>query len=184
MNDTSHTSNPSPGETTDTDSTDTDTGVDGCALDATRVADHLAIQDLATAYAYAVDDGDWARWEALFTADAHIDYTAAGGIAGTAAEVAAWMPGAMAIFTFSLHTTTTHEIRFTGPNTAVGRVQVFNRNGVEWEGESEIFDVSAIYKDSYQRVGSGWRIAGRTEQTLCMTGGRFAQMLREAIADT
>lgn len=155
---------------------------DGRVLDHGRVADHLAIQDLATAYAYAVDGRDWVRWEALFTPDAHVDYTAAGGIAGTAAEVAAWMPGAMAIFTFCLHTTATHEIRFTGPDTATGRVHVFNRNGVDWEGEAEIFDVSAVYKDTYQRVGDGWRIGGRTERTLCLTGGRFADMIRD-IAD-
>ena len=99
-------------------------------------------------------------------------------IAGTAAEVAAWMPGAMAVFTFCLHTTTTHEVRFTGPDSATGRVHVFNRNGVEWEGRSEIFDVSAIYEDTYERVGDGWRISSRTERTLCMTGGAFADMIR------
>jgi SnoaL-like domain len=121
------------------------TAADGRLLDPARVADHLAIQDLATAYAYAVDDRDWVRWEELFTPGALVDYRAAGGIVGTAAEVAAWMPGAMSVFTFCLHTTTTHEIRFTGPDSATGRVHVFNRNGVEWEGRSEIFDVSAIY---------------------------------------
>ena len=151
---------------------------DGRVLDPARVADHLAIQDLATAYAYAVDDKDWVRWEALFTPGAHVDYLAAGGIAGTAAEVAAWMPDAMAVFTFCLHTTATHEIRFTGPDSATGRVHVFNRNGVEWEGRSEIFDVSAVYEDTYVRVGDGWRISGRTERTLCMTGGAFADMIR------
>lgn len=156
---------------------------DGVVLGPDRVADHLAIQDLATAYAYAVDDGDWARWQALFTPDARIDYTAAGGIVGTPAEVAAWMPTAMAIFTFSLHTTATHEIRFTGPDTATGRVQVFNRNGVDWEGVAEIFDVSAIYADTYQRVGDAWRISGRTERTLCMTGGRFAELIRDGLSD-
>ena len=155
---------------------------DGAVLSAARVADVLAIQDLATAYAYAVDDGDWVRWEGLFTPDARIDYTAAGGIAGTPAEVAAWMPEAMAVFTFCLHTTATHEIRFTGPDTAVGRVQVFNRNGIEWEGTAEVFDVSAIYVDTYCRVGDAWRISGRTEQTLCMTGGRFAELMRSALA--
>lgn len=155
---------------------------DGAVLDPARVADHLAIQDLATAYAYAVDDRDWARWEALFTPDARIDYTAAGGIAGTPAEVAAWMPEAMAVFTFCLHTTATHEIRFTGPDTATGRVQVFNRNGVEWEGTFEVFDVSAIYIDTYRRIGGAWRISGRTEQTLCMTGGSFAELMRASLA--
>ncbi len=171
-------------DTGPTEPTDARAGADGQVLDTPRIADHLAIQDLATAYAYAVDDRDWTRWQALFTADAHIDYTAAGGIAGTPAEVAAWMPGAMAVFTFCLHTTATHEIRFTGPDDAVGRVHVFNRNGVDWEGESEIFDVSAVYEDSYRRIGGAWRIAGRTERTLCMTGGKFAQMLREIVAES
>lgn len=154
---------------------------DGAVLGPARVADQLAIQDLATAYAHAVDDGDWDRWEALFTPDARIDYTAAGGIAGPPAEVRAWMPGAMAVFTFSLHTTATHEIRFTGADTATGRVHVFNRNGVEWEGAAEVFDVSAVYHDTYRRIGDAWRITGRTEQTLCMTGGKFAEVIRSSI---
>ncbi|MFN7148062.1 MAG: nuclear transport factor 2 family protein [Microthrixaceae bacterium] len=177
---TSHDTAPAP---TPGASLPTDGHADGLAggrvLDPARVADHLAIQDLATAYAYAVDDRDWARWEQLFTPGAQVDYTAAGGIAGTAAQVAAWMSDAMAIFSFCQHTTATHEIRFTGPDTATGRVHVFNRNGVEWEGRSEIFDVSAIYEDTYQRVGDGWRISGRTERTLCMTDGAFADMIRD-----
>jgi len=117
---------------------------DGAILDADRLADRAAIQDLATAYAHATDDGDWARWESLFLPDALIDYTSAGGIAGTPAEVASWMPGALSIFTFCLHTTATHDISFTGPNTATGRVHVFNRNGVMWDGHPEIVDVGAV----------------------------------------
>lgn len=164
------------------DSAGTGGSGDGVVLEPARVADHLAIQDLATAYSHALDDRDWVRWEALFTPDARIDYTAAGGIAGTPAEVRAWLPGAMAIFTFTLHTAATHEIRFTGADAATGRVHVFNRNGVEWEGAAEIFDVSAVYDDTYRRVGDGWRIAGRIERTLCLTGGKFADMIRNSIA--
>jgi hypothetical protein len=172
-------SGPDPTEGTDSRRA----AADGQVLGAARVADHLAIQDLAVAYAYAVDDRDWVRWQALFTPDAHIDYTAAGGIAGSPAELAAWMPGALAVFTFCLHTTATHEIRFTGPDSAVGRVHVFNRNGVEWEGESEICDVSAVYEDTYRRVGGAWRIAGRLERTLCITGGNFARMLNNMVTE-
>lgn len=154
---------------------------DGAVLDPDRVADHLAIQDLATAYAHALDDRDWDRWAALFTPEARIDYTAAGGIAGTPAELRAWMPGALAVFTFTLHTTATHEIRFTGADTATGRVHVFNRNGAEWEGVSEIVDVSAVYHDAYRRAGDAWRITSRAEQTLCVAGGKLAEVIRQSI---
>jgi len=155
---------------------------DGTVPDSARLADRAAIEELATAYAYAVDDRDWVRWEALFRPDGRVDYTSAGGIAGTPAEVAAWMPDAMSAFEFCLHTTTTHEIRFTDPNAATGRVHVFNRNGVRWEGQPEIVDVTAVYHDRYVRADDRWWIAERIEHTLCITGGKFADLIREVAA--
>jgi len=156
---------------------------DGQIPDAARLADLRAIEDLAIAYAYAVDDRDWARWEALFQPDGLVDYTRSGGIKGTPAEVAEWMVGAMATFAFTVHTTSTHEIRFTGPDTATGRAHVINRNGVEWNGASELFDVGARYEDTYVRVGAGWRIASRIEYTTSLSGGSFADMIRTMIND-
>jgi hypothetical protein len=160
-----------------------DPGTDGWVPDPARLADRAAIEDLATAYAYAVDDRDWVRWEGLFVPGAQVDYTSSGGIAGTAAELAAWLPDALAIFTFCLHTTSTHEIRFTGPDHARGRVHVFNRNGVVWQDEHQIFDVGAIYHDTYTRVGDRWRFASRVEHTSYFTGGSFADMIRDAVAE-
>jgi hypothetical protein len=154
---------------------------DGEVLDGDRLADRRAIEDLAIAYAFAVDDRDWKRWEALFVPGGLVDYTRSGGIAGTPAEVAEWMVGAMATFTFTLHTTATHEVRFTGPDAASGRCHVFNRNGVEWKGSSQLFDVGAWYEDNYQRVDGGWRIASRIEYTSYMTGGSFADMIRTMV---
>jgi hypothetical protein len=153
---------------------------DGLVHDDRRVADVLAIQDLVTSYAYAFDDGDWHRWEALFLPDARIDYTSAGGIAGTPAELALWLSEATSVFEFCLHTTSTHEIRFTGADEATGRVHVFNRNGVRFEGKPEIVDVGAVYDDAYARHGERWRFAGRIEHTTYIVGGRFAAMIRGA----
>lgn len=155
---------------------------DGSVPDPDRLADRLAIGDLVTAYAYAVDDRDWVRWEALFLPNALIDYTSAGGIAGTPAELAAWMPGAMAAFEFCLHSTSTHEVRFTAPHTATGRVHVFNRNGARWDGRAEIVDVGAVYEDTYSRHDNRWRFARRVEHTTYITGGSFAAMIRDAAA--
>jgi len=163
--------------------TDSEAYVDGAVHDAGRLADIAAIEDLAISYAYAVDDRDWSRWEALFLPDGVVDYTRAGGIKGTPSEVAEWMVGAMATFAFCLHTTATHEIRFTGPDAAVGRVHVFNRNGVEWQGHLELFDVGAWYVDAYVRLEDSWRIASRIEHTMYMTGGSFSDMVRSMVND-
>ncbi|MGI9578196.1 MAG: nuclear transport factor 2 family protein [Microthrixaceae bacterium] len=153
---------------------------DGQVPDAARLADIAAIESLAVAYAHAVDDRDWQRWEALFLPDAHIDYLSAGGIEGTPAELAAWMPDAMAAFRWCLHSMFTHEITFTGDRSATGRVHVFNRNGVEWEGKPEIVDVGAVYHDRYTSDGGHWRFAERIEKTNYIEGGKFADMIREA----
>jgi hypothetical protein len=161
---------------------DRDADQSGRVRDDGRVVDVLAIQDLVTSYAHAVDDGDWQRWEALFLPDARIDYTSAGGIAGTPAELAAWMPEALSVFEFCLHFTSTHEIRFTDPETATGRVLVHTRNGVRWEGEPEIVDVGAVYEDTYARRGDHWRFSSRVEHTTYVTGGRFAAVIRDAAA--
>ena len=43
---------------------------DGHVPTEARQADLLAIGDLVVAYGFAIDDGDWPRWRALFTDDA------------------------------------------------------------------------------------------------------------------
>ena len=52
------------------------------------VMDRLAIDEVITGYAVAVDDGDWEAYRALFTPDGRADYRSAGGVEGPAAEVA------------------------------------------------------------------------------------------------
>ncbi len=114
---------------------------DGTVHEPDRVADVLAIQDLVTSYAYAVDDRDWPRWQALFLPDAHIDYTSAGGIAGSPAELAASMPEACPSLSSASTRPPPTRSCSRARTTARGHVHVFNRNGVHWEGANEIVDV-------------------------------------------
>ena len=150
-------------------------------MDDSRREDRAAIADLTVAYAYAVDERDWEAFEALFTPDAAIDYTSSGGIAGTPAEVAAWMPGALALFTWTMHSISTHRIGFEGPDRARGSLHCCARHGLVWEGEPERMEVDVIYQDVYVRTPSGWRFAVRDEQTVDVTGGAFAALLRRAL---
>ena len=43
--------------------------------------DRLAVDEVITDYAVAVDDGDWSLYRSLFTPDGRADYRSAGGCA-------------------------------------------------------------------------------------------------------
>lgn len=148
-----------------------------------RLEDRVLIGDLVVAYGYAVDEGDWSAFAALFTPDAHIDYRSAGGIAGTPADLAAWMPQAMATFSWSLHACSNHRIRFTGADTAEGTLHMFARHGLIWEGDAELMDVSGLYHDRYVRTPAGWRFAARREETLSVSGGKYAALVSAHLAE-
>ncbi|MEV8566484.1 nuclear transport factor 2 family protein [Streptomyces sp. NPDC051322] len=67
------------------------------------VMDRLDIDELITGYAVAVDDGEWADYRALFSADGRADYRAAGGVEGPAAEVADWLAETLRLFPVRQH---------------------------------------------------------------------------------
>ncbi|WP_314251388.1 nuclear transport factor 2 family protein [Streptomyces sp. DSM 40907] len=72
-------------------------------VDLATVMDRLAIDEVVTGYAVAVDDGDWAAYRALFTAGGRVDYSSAGGIEGPVAEVADWLAETMTLFPVRQH---------------------------------------------------------------------------------
>ncbi|MFF5537898.1 nuclear transport factor 2 family protein [Streptomyces cinerochromogenes] len=76
------------------------------------VRDRLAVDDLVTAYAVAVDDGDWTAYRELFTAGGRADYRSAGGIEGDAGRVAAWLAESLARFAVRQHLIVNRQVRF------------------------------------------------------------------------
>ncbi|MGW4032034.1 nuclear transport factor 2 family protein [Streptomyces sp. NPDC004838] len=72
-------------------------------VDLSTVMDRLAIDDLITEYAVAVDDADWSAYRALFARDGRADYRSSGGIEGPASEVADWLAESMRIFPVRQH---------------------------------------------------------------------------------
>ncbi|MFH8347324.1 nuclear transport factor 2 family protein [Streptomyces sp. NPDC018045] len=69
----------------------------------TTVMDRLAIDDLITGYAIAVDDGDWAAYRGLFVPEGRADYRSAGGIAGSVTDIADWLAEMMRRFPVRQH---------------------------------------------------------------------------------
>ncbi|WP_405829173.1 MULTISPECIES: nuclear transport factor 2 family protein [unclassified Streptomyces] len=72
-------------------------------VDLATVMDRLAIDEVVTGYAVAVDDGDWTAYRALFTAAGRVDYSSAGGIEGSVGEVADWLAETMKLFPVRQH---------------------------------------------------------------------------------
>ncbi|MFI6287910.1 nuclear transport factor 2 family protein [Streptomyces sp. NPDC051018] len=80
-------------------------------VDLSTVMDRLAIDDLVTRYAVAVDDADWNAYRALFTRDGRADYRSSGGIEGPAREVADWMAETMRLFPVRQHLIVNRRVR-------------------------------------------------------------------------
>ncbi|MEV8391038.1 MULTISPECIES: nuclear transport factor 2 family protein [unclassified Streptomyces] len=80
-------------------------------VDLATVMNRLAIDEVITDYAVTMDDADWPGFRALFTPDGRADYTAAGGIEGSAAEVADWLSGTLRPFTVRQHLIVNRRLR-------------------------------------------------------------------------
>ncbi|WP_405946612.1 nuclear transport factor 2 family protein [Streptomyces prunicolor] len=76
------------------------------------VMDRLAVDEVITEYAVAVDDGDWGAYRKLFAPDGRADYRSAGGIEGNAEQIAEWLAESMKLFPMRQHLIVNRRIRF------------------------------------------------------------------------
>ncbi len=127
------------------------------------IADRIEIDDLLTRYATALDAKDWELFATCFTPDAFIDYTGAGGIKGTFAEVRDWLAQVMAGFPMTQHLVTNRAVDLTG-DTATSRCCLFNPMGVQDGDGLAVFLEGGYYRDKLVRTPDGWRIAERIEE--------------------
>ena len=129
------------------------------------LADRIAIDDVLTRYATAVDARDWDLYRSVFTADAVIDYTSSGGIRGGVTEVTTWLSDALSIFSMSQHLVTNRDIRVTG-DTATSRSYFYNPMGrTKRNGTLDLMFVGGFYRDKLRRTADGWQIAERIQDT-------------------
>jgi 3-phenylpropionate/cinnamic acid dioxygenase small subunit len=129
-----------------------------------EISDRIEIDDLLTRYASALDAKDWDLWASCFTADAFIDYNAAGGIKGSLPEVRKWLSEVMAGFPMTQHLVTNKTVRVDG-DTATCRSYLFNPMGLPGDGgDLVLFFDGGYYRDKLRRTPAGWRIAERIEE--------------------
>jgi hypothetical protein len=142
--------------------------VDDTALQA--MADRLEIEDVLTRYAWAIDSREFDGLDDVFTPDAFVDYTSAGGIKGKYPEVKAWLASVLPHFPAYQHLVTNKDIRVDGDR-ATSRSGFYNPMGQSAEdGGMTFFFVGGEYHDELVRTPNGWRIEERVEKTVWMDG--------------
>ncbi|MEV7414054.1 nuclear transport factor 2 family protein [Streptomyces sp. NPDC089919] len=135
-------------------------------VDLATVMDRLAVDDVVTGYAVAVDDGDWTAYRKLFTRDGRADYTSAGGIAGPAGEVAQWLAETMRLFPVRQHLIVNRRVTLEDVGGSPGdraevRADFVNPMRLAEEGDpltAPNFVAAGRYTFELARTYDGWRL--------------------------
>ena len=128
-----------------------------------EVADRLAIDDLLTRYAHAIDTGDWDLLDTVYTADATLDYTAAGGIRGGRDEVKAWLASVLPMFPMRQHIITNKTVRLDGDSATV-RAYFYNPMRFESAERLQFHIMGGYYNHRLVRTPDGWRSVELVEE--------------------
>jgi SnoaL-like domain len=142
------------------------------SLSPADVADRLAIDDLLTRYTMAVDDGDWDQLDTVFTPDAVIDYTSAGGIRGTRDEIKAWLAKALATFPVRQHLIANKRVVLDG-DTATVRAYFYNPMMLpspDGDRPPKPVPGGGFYNHRLVRTPEGWRSVELIEEEVWRTG--------------
>ena len=129
-----------------------------------EISDRMEIQDLVYEYSAIIDQKRFDDLRAVFTEDAHIDYSEVGGPVGNPDQIIAFLNQVMGMFPNHQHLNANVQIKLEG-DTATGRVMCFNpQEMAKPDGSTHIFMVGLWHVDEYRRTEDGWRISKRAEE--------------------
>ena len=131
-----------------------------------EMSDRFEIQDLVYRYAHCIDQKLFDELRDVFSADAHVDYSAFGGSVG---DLESTIDFLMVVLTDELfpnfqHLNANVQIEVNGDH-AKGRVMCFNPMQIALSAEeSQVYFLGIWYVDEYHREAQGWRIMRRSEE--------------------
>ena len=129
-----------------------------------QISDRLEIQQLFTDYATAIDTKKFDLLDAIFTADAYIDYRAMGGIDGRYPEIKGWLSQVLPNFPNYFHMVGNAALKIDG-DSASSTIICFNPMQVNLpDGKSQVMFLGLWYHDKFVRTAQGWRMSERVEQ--------------------
>ena len=141
-------------------------------MDLQTVADRIEITDLLTRYAHAVDTKDWALYRSVFTADAEIDYSTAGGPAGSLEEVVSRLAPMLDLFARTQHYVSNIAVDLQGDQARV-RAMFLNPMVVTEASDGRAakqFFCGGWYNHELVRAPDGWRSRRLHEESAWFDG--------------
>jgi SnoaL-like domain len=133
-----------------------------------ELSDRLEIQDLITAYSYAIDFHRFDDLDGIFTPDATLDFTATGGVAGPLTEIKAWLASVLVHFGGHQHLVATSAVELDG-DAATAKTLCHNPMWFADAAQPPLF-VGLWYLDSFVRTAEGWRMSSRVQEKGYMHG--------------
>ena len=131
--------------------------------DVQYLIDRLQISDLLAEYANYIDSKQFEKLTNVFTEDAHIDYTAFGGINGNVKEIINFLNNSMASFSTTQHMMGCSIVKIDGD---VARVRTQCHNPMVIAGDQipqHVIFLGLWYIDELKRTKDGWKIHRRNQ---------------------
>lgn len=127
------------------------------------MSDRFEIQDILAKYCGAIDSRNWNVLDDIFTPDAIIDYTAAGGACGNLQDIKLYLDKALRQFSGMQHMLGLPVINIDG-DMATARTTLFNPMIINRGGLEHVVFGGLWYCDDLIRTHKGWRINNRREE--------------------
>jgi len=135
-----------------------------------EVSDRIEIADLLTRYTLAIDRGEWGQLDGVFTADAHIDYTATGGIAGSFPEVKDWLARTLPMFPRRQHVLGQSQVRVAEDTATVTAYFLNPLVLAQEDGTEQVWELGGYYHHRLLRTADGWRSRELVEELVWQRG--------------
>ncbi|QIX26497.1 nuclear transport factor 2 family protein [Nocardioides sp. JQ2195] len=134
--------------------------------DLQTISDRIEIADVITRYTRAIDTGTWDGLDTVFTPDALIDYTSAGGTKGSFPEMKAWLARVLPRYVRRQHVI--GQLAVTLEPDAAAVTAYFSNPMVHIgeDGSELLTDCGGYYHHRMIRTPDGWRSCELVEETV------------------
>src|ERR1700722_5507258 len=140
----------------------------GQPMDAQAVQEKLEIHELLARYARGVDTKDWELWKSVFTPDALVDYSSAGGPVGPPHEIARWLEQGLQVVPMTQHFISNIEVDVQGDK---AKVRAMFYNPMQLPGMADMSFCGGYYHHEMVRTDQGWKSERLVEENVWFVNG-------------